>query len=106
MPKVEIEPATRVTRSGYETPQRAGGEGHPEPLGWVPQQLEQHLGGSAIEDSPKPRMLDDGLRLRREMFEISKADAVDARRLPAGPATPDQPAGVEQQRRVVGQRRS
>jgi len=51
-------------------------------------------------------MLNDRLRAWPKMFEIGETDAVDAGRLPAGPPPPDEPAYVEQQRGVVGQRRS
>ena len=47
--------------------------------------------------------MDDRLRLGREMLEIGKANTVYARRLPAAPPAPHEPAHVEQKRRVVCQ---
>jgi hypothetical protein len=43
-------------------------------------------------------MMDDGLRPSPEVSEISEANAVDAGRMSAPPATPDQPRDVEQER--------
>ena len=70
------------------------------------QEIEQFPRRLTIEDPPKMRMMDDGLRLRPEMLQIRKADAIDARRLSVGPTAPDEPAHVEQQGRVVGQERA
>ena len=103
MADVQVEPAL-----GALLPSSGGTEDVPDQPGADicsrrREDLEQLPGRLAVEDPAKARMMDDGLRARTKMLEISQTDPVDARRMAAGPPAPNQPGDIEQKWRVVRQ---
>jgi hypothetical protein len=64
-------------------------------------QREQLARGLAIENPSEELVVDNGLRASGEMVQVGQAHAVDARRVAAFPATPNQPRHVEQEWGVV-----
>ena len=65
------------------------------------QHLEQRLRGPHGKDRLPMALDDHSLRLGRVVIEPSEADTINPRRTRAGPATPDQPRYIQQQRRIV-----
>lgn len=103
MTDVEIVPALALPARASAETDGAFDQPGPKLLRRQCEQLEEQPRLLAIEDAPEPAMLDDSLRLARIAIEIGEADSVDASRLTADPAAPNQTGYVEQQWSVVGQ---
>ena len=65
------------------------------------EKLEQFLGCILVQDTPEPLMMNHGLGTAAEVTEIGEADPVDASRITAHPAPPDQPRYIEQKGGIV-----
>ena len=100
---VKIVPAFALPARASAETDGAFDQPGPKLLRGLFEQLEEQPRLLAIEDAPEPAMLDDCLRLARIAIEIGEADSVDASRLTADPAAPNQTGYVEQQWSVVGQ---
>jgi len=68
------------------------------------EQRKQLARGPDVENAPEPVVLDDGLRCRSEVPQISEAHPVDSGRMPSAPAAPDKPGYIKQEWSVVGQK--
>ena len=70
------------------------------------EQREEVLRRSPAQNAAESLVLDHRLGAAFKMAKIGEADAIDARRLIAFPAPPDEPRRIEQERGFVRQRSS
>jgi len=94
---VEVTPFSARPIKSPSVAKCPGDEAGPERTIPICQKPEERCRGFPVQDPPIQSVLHDRLRVRREMFEISEANAVDAGRGTARPATPDEPGDIEQQ---------